>query len=319
MSPICSSCLSAINKKSPGPQCQGPCKKYFHANTRCCELSRDVYRQLHSTAGVLWRCAPCRAAGGQRSRSASLGSDVEVDADGATPGAHTPGNVDALAVEMRNVQRELRLLRESVTFCSNKVTDFELQLSKLNECIKTTEVLKAENAIIKDEIKTLQAKLNDVEQSALCNNIEIHGVPEKAGENLNEVFRAIGTHVNYPLQETMIDTLYRVPTRDPKLPKNIIVKFASRKLRDSFLAAVKTKRLSVPRGSRGIKIDNVSDGLYVNEHLTTANKILYRSVRDVAREKQYKYVWIRGGKIFARKDDRARVLHVRDAAAVSKM
>src|SRR3978361_237501 len=114
-------------------------------------------------------------------------------------------------------------------------------------------------------------------------NVEIHGVPEKADENLNAVFRAIGTHVNYPLQETMIDTLYRVPTRDPKLPKNIIVKFASRKLRDSFLAAVKTKRLSVPRGSRGIKIDNISDGLCVNEHLTTANKILYKSARDVAR------------------------------------
>ena len=58
---------------------------------------------------------------------------------------------------------------------------------------------------------------------------------------------------------------------------------------------------------------------HVNEHLSRGNKLLFRDARRAAREKQYKYVWVRGGKIFLRKDDRARVIHVSDADKISRL
>jgi hypothetical protein len=43
--------------------------------------------------------------------------------------------------------------------------------------------------------------------------------------------------------------------------------------------------------------------IYVNESLTAHNRKLYSKARDLKKSGKLKYLWVRGGKIFGRKED----------------
>ncbi|CAH1977268.1 unnamed protein product [Acanthoscelides obtectus] len=63
----------------------------------------------------------------------------------------------------------------------------------------------------------------------------------------------------------------------------------------------------------------VSVTVYVNEHLSLANKILFKEARTVAKNKKYKFVWTKGGQIFVRKDDTSKTIHISGAEATKNI
>ena len=74
---------------------------------------------------------------------------------------------------MRSIKTEMQQLRESVDFCSNKITDFEANLTKINEYFKKTDSLKAENIKLKQDIGAINKKNHNLEQSLRSNNVEM--------------------------------------------------------------------------------------------------------------------------------------------------
>lgn len=102
-------------------------------------------------------------------------------------------------------------------------------------------------------------------------------------------------------------------------PKPIIVKLLHKKRRDDILAAAKTKRLESDHSAPGLKIENLSNRLFINEHLTSLTKSLLKSAKDAAKAKNYKYVWVREGCVYVRKDDHSRISRIFSADDVKKM
>lgn len=143
-------------------------------------------------------------------------------------------------------------------------------------------------------------------------------IPEKADENLCEIVGKIGKHVNYNVDEDSIETITRVPTKLDKKPKNIIVRFKSKSVRDNFLMAVKAKRIQ-QGGKAGFKLESIANQFYINEHLTTRNKILFKSARTIAREKHFKFVWVQGGHILVRKDETSQILKIQAEMDLNKL
>ena len=68
-----------------------------------------------------------------------------------------------------------------------------------------------------------------------------------------------------------------------------------------------------------MKIEGLSDNLYINEHLTLSNKILYKEVRAAAKAKNYKFFWTKNGSIFVRKSDTSRVLLIKNKDGIRDM
>lgn len=298
MSTSCKECTIAINKKSPGLQCRGFCGEFFHANGKCADVNKDQLSLMLSLPGSLWHCQACRL------RTRSRSTDVDNDDN-----AIKSGYADKVDSSMRAVYSELKLLRESVTFCSDKISDFEAALSRINEYAKITDRLQVENDKLKNDIAKLTTRVNDLEQYSRSNNVEIVGVPEKKNENLLDILSNIGAFIGYPIDESKVDVVHRVPTRvTTGKPKNIILRCISRKMRDDILAAARVKRLAIGASNPGLAIDGVSAALFLNEHLTVENKSFYREVRALAREKNYKFCWIRNGNIYVRKEERAKAL-----------
>ena len=229
--------------------------------------------------------------------------------------------IENVGAELRAIREQQVVLSNSVTFCSDKVSDFEEKLNKIDDWMRATDKILKENTKLKTDMENLESKVNDLDQAGRLNNVEIQGIPEQTNENLNNVIQKISTYINYDLKPEKIEYVHRVQLNknSNNKTKNIILRFASRYEKENFLAAAKQKRLRKENGSSKMRIPGISDNFFVNEHLTMFNKILYKETRTAAKNKGYKHSWTKNGKIFVRKDDASRIVHVNNAKLLEKL
>ncbi|XP_044764463.1 uncharacterized protein LOC123321026 [Coccinella septempunctata] len=304
MSNQCSVCDTVISKKAPGIQCGGFCGLFFHANSVCSDINKHQL-SLVNLPGGRWHCGSCRT---DRISPPPTRAPRPSQPRRGTPSAGGDDE-DDLRSEISLLRGEIAELRKCVTFCSEKVSDFETQLIHFKNLCKTTEDLKKENGLLKEEVKSLSAKVNNAEQLSRANNVEIQGVTEWKGENLINVVETIGKHVGYAVNKSDIDFATRVPTMNSEKPKHIIVRFLSRMKRDEFVAKSKFKRKE--SSDPGMKIESLSNNkIYLNEHLTAINKKLFKDARETAKERGYKFTWVQNGSILMRKDVSSRIIHI---------
>ncbi|KAG8241791.1 hypothetical protein J6590_078901, partial [Homalodisca vitripennis] len=64
---------------------------------------------------------------------------------------------------------------------------------------------------------------------------------------------------------------------------------------------------------------NVDKPVYINEALSPARRRLFAMAREIKRDKQYKYLWVRGGKIFLRKEESGTITTVTCQADLEKL
>lgn len=320
---LCKYCNEPVNRKKIGIQCSGFCAQYCHG--QCINI---VGKQLDAIRmeGVSWKCAECRTSlVANRARQSFGGAAAIVPSQTPT---HSSGNHEDVLEAVQDLKQELRHLREqqnalmeSVNFCSGKISDFENKLVKFDEYIKKTDKLIAENARLANQVTGMESKINDLEQISRSQNLEIQGIPEKNNENLMNVLEKIGNYINYNISPEKVDYVHRVQLNRNSNNgiKNIVVRLTSIKEKENILAAAKNKRMQKENGSPKMKIDGLSDHLYINEHLTLANKMLYKEVRTAAKAKGYKFFWTKNGAIFARKNEVSRVILIKNEEAIRKM
>ncbi|XP_030760040.1 uncharacterized protein LOC115885307 [Sitophilus oryzae] len=172
---------------------------------------------------------------------------------------------------LRIVYEELKLLRESVTFCSNKVSDFEGSINKHSDYVKLTNQLRTENEQLKSELSKLSAKINNIEQTNRLRNVEISGVTEQTKENLVKIVQTNGNAIDFKIDESTIESITRVPTNNSdKRPKNIVLTLNTRRQRDDIIASAKLKIRN--SSSKPLILDGMSTPFYLNEHLTMSIK-----------------------------------------------
>ncbi|VVC99658.1 unnamed protein product [Leptidea sinapis] len=122
----------------------------------------------------------------------------------------------------------------------------------------------------------LQERLSSMEQFARLSNVDIVGIPEHRNEDTNKIIKEICNVVGFSLpspQDIIFTTRVGKINRESKRPRNLVCQFSNKLV------------------------------LYVNEHLTPANKSLHAETRKLAKTNGYKFVWVRSGKIFVRIED----------------
>lgn len=305
----CATCSSGINKQKPGISCAGRCKKAFHAS--CVKIPIE-FLKLMDVPGHSWRCGDCA------DNSANiLNEDIPT----------TSGSNDLICImksiqdDLKNLNSKYDTLLESVTFCSDKLTNFENALTKLDGRVSTIEKIAKENMSMRNDIKLLSNRVDQFEQYTRVNNLEIQGVPEKTGENVYTIIETIGNTVGCKITRNDVDIAHRVSHMSPnnKTPKAIIVRFISRLRRDNFLAAAKNFRKTTNRKDPGIAVENISNKLFVNEHLTSKNKILLAKAKNTAKDKEFKYVWTKYGRVFMRRNDTSAIFKVNCETDLEKL
>ncbi|KOB77936.1 Uncharacterized protein OBRU01_03278, partial [Operophtera brumata] len=160
----------------------------------------------------------------------------------------------SISAELTPIKKEMSALKASITFINEQYDSVIIKLSSVAVEMKE---IHEENASLRSVNMDLTAKINELEQYARGNNIEIQ-----------------------------------------------LVQFNSPRVRDTFLeSSIKFNKSSTNNrlNSSHIGLTGEKTPIFVVEHLSTSNKALHSAARSAAKERGYKFVWVRNGRIYMRK------------------
>ncbi|XP_046679343.1 uncharacterized protein LOC124366786 [Homalodisca vitripennis] len=168
--------------------------------------------------------------------------------------------------------------------------------------------LAAENRNLREKVSSLEMRIDDLEQYSRVNSVEIHGILQQKNEDVVAVVKEVGKALDLEITDSMIDNCHRLGRRPgPNSPQpGIVVKFVRRLDKEELLRKCRVKSNFSTR-HMNLSMDQP---IYINEALSQARRRLLAAARQVKKEKSFKYLWVRGGKLFLRKEEMAPVFQV---------
>jgi len=307
---ICDICQDEIEESDVSKKCSG-CA--FQGHEQCVKLVPG-YR----ASSRHWRCLQCSK--GANSPSAADTNANPFEGEYAKIAQlrtlHQSINekiVSVLATELPKALEEFgkdlkATLMNQFTEMNNKLIE---QNKKIQAQDKKIDELSKEVQLQKDEMCDLHMRVNDLEQAQLAKNIEIHGVPQSAEENVWNVVHGIAQAIE--AEDTLEGAECYRGRKMKNKPNVIVVKFKHRDDKEIWLQGRKKeafKNYSLPTkysekaasatGKKGRKPMPLQ--MRVFEQITYHTRQLLYETQKTAAEKQFKFVWTKGGKIFVRKD-----------------
>lgn len=222
---------------------------------------------------------------------------------------------------LKDIQSKLDKFEESLAVCTSEYI-------KLNQESESQRALIEQQQNINEQLRTanrdLTNRLQHVERLSRANNLEIQCVPEHNNESLYTTIQQLGNTIKCPVTDSDIQYCTRIAkfsAATPR-PRSILVKFNSRRLRDTFLAGV----IKFNRNNPADKLNTSHLGyggkksaVYVTEHLTPEAKVLHAAALRKAKEFNYRFVWVRDGKVFLRKTENSNFILVKDMDFLNKL
>lgn len=228
--------------------------------------------------------------------------------------------VSELKLQNLSIQKSYSEIEKSIQFFNLNYEEMKSRLESLEAAHRENveRLNKMSDCVNVRAVAALEAKIEAMEQQARSCNIEICNLPEKRHENLFAVVDSISSAINLPVSHNDIISIHRVPhaQQQDRKPKNIIIKFRTRIIRDNILSACRQKK--------GLKSDQLgisgsSVNVYFNEHLTLNNKTLFREAKKIAKEIGFKYVWVRNGTVLVRERDGLSSIAIRSEQDLTKI
>ncbi|XP_047997244.1 uncharacterized protein LOC125234864 [Leguminivora glycinivorella] len=215
----------------------------------------------------------------------------------------------------------------------NSRLNAELLSMKNNSQNKMTET-----STLHDIVDQMKLEINDRDQALLLNDVEISGVPEHKSESTIHIVQTIALKIGLNIDERDIVSANRVgqprtsnteggrshqdnrtsssetasasanqdlirnsgSASGPR-PRPLVVRFTRRALRDELLKSARSRR---GLDSRDVgPPDHIPTKLYLNDRLTKTNRSIFWQARQAANAANWKYVWTRDGRIYARRSD----------------
>lgn len=283
------------------------CKSTFHH--QCAGMSSTVFKKMTSSTRSKWKCKSCSVTSSPAT-SPHLTTDKLNSSD-----------TDVFSCKFEEFKKELFLkidsdmgkLKSDLKIIKDLTATVEFLTYKFDEINKSQisqtaiiEELKRDYTNLKQEMSLLNSRLNLSEQQSRENNIELQCIPESNNENIPKIINQLGNACKINIKDTDIKSCFRIAKKntDSSRPRAIIVKLDSPRSRDNILAAVKLFNKNNPKGKLNashIGFTGTSP-IFAVEHLSPANKELHAETRKKAKENNFKFVWVRNGRIFVRKD-----------------
>lgn len=264
-----------------------------------------------------WTCEKCKP--DKAKSSSSIGSNKSSNTGITVTKEFILNTLEAfkkeMFSEMKNYGKKLDEVTVSLQFLADavdKATKSTEDLTKgMARIQKENDQIKLENESLRKEVRNMQTRINNMEQYSRRSNVEITGIPPTKGEDVCSIVQDIGKVIGAEIRPEEVVAAHRVPTYNRERTPQIIVQFQSRIQRNLFLDKFKEAR----RNTRELTANQVnknfrSNPFYVNEHLTSENKILLSKAKSKCREVGYKYAWCKEGKIFVRKTDGVNAIRI---------
>lgn len=207
--------------------------------------------------------------------------------------------------------KKLNDFEQSLQFTSDKLTEVLAENKKLCEeitCVKKQNAeLLQENQKLKTQVTEIKEEVIQLQQYSRRLNIQIDNLPEFPEENVQETVNKIVETLEIDVGKNII-AVHRVPTIKKDKIKPVIIQFNTMDAKEKFLKTAKSKRLTA--NIINPSFENLP--VYVNEHLCSELKKLLYDCKKFKKENNYKFVWVKSGKIFIRENEQSRVLRIKN-------
>lgn len=196
--------------------------------------------------------------------------------------------------------------RNQYSALSQKMDEFNNRCSRLESKVDQMGV---DQELVQDEVDDLRKELNVLQQRQLDLNLIIKGMPEVKSETteqtrilVTKLFRVMG------VPDATVDTAKRVGKKSGLVPRIILFTVINKQHKTELLAVKRKKTITAadifPTGS-------AKQFIYIDQHLTKHNDQLFKRARDIGKERNTKYVWVKDGTIYMKQDDAARAIPIR--------
>ncbi|XP_026315199.1 uncharacterized protein LOC113226692 [Hyposmocoma kahamanoa] len=243
-----------------------------------------------------------------------------------------------LVSELRLLREEMKASRSEMKQFRSAVAELTAALSMANQRIdelstrvdvlerQPREATNGNVSVLEQTIESLKLDLNDRDQEMLCNDIEVAGVPEEKNESTVHLVLSLSAKLGIKLEERDIVSAERVggvrravvgeDAAVRSRPRPLVVRLVRRSSRDQLLTAARVRRGAT---TADMGMASAARLFYVNERLTRYNRQLFYRARAEGTSAQWKYVWTRGGSIYARKEHGAPRYRLRSEHDISKV
>lgn len=300
-----------------GVQCTACLNRY---DFPCAGITESGYRKLGDRKSV-WRCSACKSASPSPGRIPEMEcilNELKFLSAQITTMPVLVENVKKIQEELselKAMKTDISDVKTSLEFVHQSVATLTSKIESLDEEVQSLRSAKEEIASLQQRVTQLEKRANEDEQRSRLNNIEIKGVPFTRSENLYEHMFKIGELINCKVAKEHINYIVRVPTRGDKNMKNIIVSLHNRYHKEEFIAAARSSK-PFTAANLGLSGDQ---RIFVNDHLTMYNKSLLNKAKSLARELNFTFTWVKGCKIFMRKNTTSPVININSEFDLQKL
>lgn len=199
------------------------------------------------------------------------------------------------------LETEIADLKKSTQFVSDRYDDINDKLNKILDLPKQQQKIIEEMEKQEKRIVALETKIAVSEQKELKNSVEVNGFKVSLNEPPHEIATRISSAFGLNLEP---EDKYRFIKSSDTKPSRLIYTFKDEIKKITMMNFKKNNNVS--------HLADVNKNIYVNEALTPYYKNLLWTTKIKAKEKKFKYIWFRNGKLLARKSEDSLITEIKN-------
>lgn len=336
---ICAKCNTDILGDDGSEAGCSKCLLRYHIS--CLTLSRQDHRLIRNNSKH-FICPSCKTESRNKKDDPPTGTPsqpTQNETDRAAPNflsavsglksmaapAEVIASFTAALTQMQGVftamKNDMSAFTESLNSTSMDIAQFRQDMTEIKTQLKDLNRYKEEVKTLRAEVAELRQELSAKEQRGLRKDIEITGVTEHKGENLMQIVNVISTKLGVELDQRDVDDVRRVGMYGggqggaPR-PRPVVLTFTRRAPRDDMIRAARARRGLT---TESLDIAGPSRRVFINEHLTKENRVLFSKARGLGAKLGFKHTWTTNGRILMRRTDTSSILHVESESVLNKL
>ena len=201
--------------------------------------------------------------------------------------------VNSLHTMMSDVAERVDCLAADQASLDRRVTSLEQRLTGGRTSIVAGSVPRAE---VTQRFERMERSTRDFE-------LVISGLPDNSNAGLLQTIKSVADAIKIPFAQSQVASALRLRHAKAKY-KPLVIRFTSTFTRDEWISKKRAKK-----DLRACEIDpSWPDSLiYINERSTASERSSLLEARKLAKDHNFKFVWMKRGIVYLRKDDGAPV------------
>ncbi|KAI8128732.1 hypothetical protein CVS40_1747 [Lucilia cuprina] len=310
------------------------CNSNYHFST-CSPLAESTYSTMTNEKKTNWKCHVCKPRSkspnnlyqtfvfDENNQQKQLRLDDSFDESDGAKKFKESLSLGSVNNKLNNVEKELQEIKSHMEMLVTSINNLHSQmkneiqgaLATITTTISTlvTQVneLTERDRIKEKQINSLDTRINIIEQQMIIQNIEVKNVEDTQMSPI-DVVKRIASSLNVEITDSNINNAFRLKKQNNK----IIVQFCSLSKKLELMSKIRRHKVDAEIINSGGSNNSGGKYIYINDELTPYYRRLLWITKTKARETHWKYVWVRNGKIFARRSENCPSIIINNAADI---